>query len=155
MLTILLLMLTSPVFSKTKRIQFEDQTYTLYISPEKLLFIEGPWSEEPTYLDKDVDDVWYAVNLIQTALIVQKPDEIDWMALKRETGEITGRGKLQPLVMEDGTIAYCTVQIFPDKYLFKIVFDDGRFVVYDVDPAHQSKKIARRGKIPNFWKENN
>lgn len=137
-------------FCKTKEIKFEDQSYTLYISREKNLYLSGPWSDEPNLLDSRVRNVWDAVNYRQIDLVIQKDDEIDWMTVKRETGEKSAGGILQPLVTENGMIAYSAIQILSDTVRMKIVFDDGRFLVYEIDPSHGTKKILRRGKIPNF-----
>lgn len=147
---LLICLLSNSAFCKTKEIRFEDQSYTLFVSSDKKLFITGPWSDEPMYLDEHVRDVWARPNVVQIVLMIQKDDEIDWMALKRETGEKIMGGVLQPLVAEDGFISYCAVQFFPSKLNLKIVFDDGRYLVYEVDPAHGTKKIVRKGKIPHF-----
>jgi len=145
----LVLSLTASVFCKTKEVRFEDQTYSLFISPEKKLFISGPWSEDPSYLDEHVEDAWASANLFQIVIVIQKNEEIDWVALKRETGEKMAGGVLQPLLAEDGLVSYSAIQFLQPKLNMKIVFDDGRFLVYEID-AHGIKKIVRKGKIPHF-----
>lgn len=139
-------LMTQLVFAKSQTFHYLDQTFNLYVNPSKVLFLYGPWGEDPVVVDEPVRQAWGTAAGFGIPVAYQKRDELRWAILDRETGKALRSGILGELSPELGYIDYVVVTASNVKAQAKVVFEEGKFTVYEFDRFGR-QKLLRQGKI--------